>query len=43
MEPIKAKDLIQLLTHDQWQQQFSQGRGIAPRIGAIARTGARAA
>ena len=28
MEPIKAKDLIQLLTYDQWQQQFAQGEAL---------------
>jgi hypothetical protein len=32
MEPIKAKDLIQLLTHDQWQQQFSQGEALPPEL-----------
>ena len=32
MEPIKAKDLIQLLTHDQWQQQFAQGQALPPEL-----------
>ncbi|MBT3891441.1 MAG: hypothetical protein HN617_06790 [Planctomycetaceae bacterium] len=32
MEPIKTKDLIQLLTHDQWQQQFSQGQALPPEL-----------
>jgi hypothetical protein len=32
MEPIKAKDLIQLLTHDQWQQQFAQGEALPPEL-----------
>ena len=32
MEPIKTKDLIQLLTHDQWQQQFAQGQALPPEL-----------
>jgi len=32
MEPIKGKDLIQLLTHDQWQQQFAQGQALPPEL-----------
>ena len=32
MEPIKAKDLIQLLTHDQWQQQFAQGQALPAEL-----------
>ena len=35
MEPIKAKDLIQLLTHDQWQQQFAQGQALPPELGQL--------
>ena len=32
MEPIKIKDLIQLLTRDQWQQQFAQGQALPPEL-----------
>ena len=32
MEPIKTRDLIQLLTHDQWQQQFAQGQALPPEL-----------
>ena len=32
MEPIKTRDLVQLLTHDQWQQQFSQGEALPPEL-----------
>jgi len=32
MEPIKTKDLIQLLTHDQWQQQFAHGQALPPEL-----------
>ena len=35
MEPIKAKDLIQLLTHDQWQQQCAQGQALPPELGQL--------
>jgi hypothetical protein len=32
MEPIKAKDLIQLLTRDQWQQQFAHGQALPAEL-----------
>jgi hypothetical protein len=32
MESIKTKDLSQLLTRDQWQQQFAEGQALPPEL-----------
>ena len=32
MEPIKTRDLIQLLTHDQWQQSFAEGKALPAEL-----------